>query len=138
MRQHFTTLKGQPTAGVAIFVKKCVFLEIQDFIVFAYMLMTVCVCVWQSIHLILYMFSSVFVIIGVCVGKLFYDFDGYVCICMGKPFFDFVHVFHCFALFVDCVWVRSLIVFVGVCVCPWARISMMLYVFLVCFALFVE
>ena len=75
---------------------------------------------------------------SVCGQAFFYDFDGYVCICMGKPFFDFVHVFHCFALFVDCVWVRSLIVFVGVCVCPWARISMMLYVFLVCFALFVE
>ena len=32
MSRHFTTIKRQPTAGMAIFVKKCVFfIEIQDF-----------------------------------------------------------------------------------------------------------
>ena len=50
--------------------KSVLFLKYQISFVVAYMLMTSGVCVWPSLHLILYMFSCVFVIIGVCVGKL--------------------------------------------------------------------
>ena len=46
LRQHFTSLKGQPTAGVAIFVKKCVFLQIPDFhCVCLYVDDLLCMCV---------------------------------------------------------------------------------------------
>ena len=128
MSRHFATIKRQPTAGRALFVKKCVFfVKYQIFIVFAYMLMTFCVCVWPSLHLMLYMFPCVFVIMVVCVGKLFYDFDWYVCICMGKHFFDFVYVFVCVALFFACMYVRFLMVLMVVGACQWASISLMLY-----------
>ena len=50
--------------------KSVLFLKYQISFVVAYMLMTSGVCVWPSLHLILYMCSCVFVIIGVCVGKL--------------------------------------------------------------------
>ena len=79
LRMHFTTLKGQPTAGMAGFCEKvCFFWKPKISIVFDYMLMTFVVCVWPSLHLMLYMFSVVSVSIWVCVGKLFYDFDCYL------------------------------------------------------------
>ena len=70
LRQHFTSLKGQPTAGGAISVKKCVFMEIPDlYCVCLYVDDFWCMCVAKPPLDCVHVFKC-FVIIGVCVGKL--------------------------------------------------------------------
>ena len=74
-----------------------------------------------------YVFHCVALFFWLYVGEEFDCFCWCVCMSMGKDF----HVVECIVLMLyivfEKVWVRSLIVLVGVCVCPWAMISLMFY-----------
>ena len=94
---NFSTLKGQPTAGGAIFCEKVCFSENPKFSIgCAYGLMAFGVCVLQNFHVMFYLLNFVFVFLVVIWQRVFFQcVDGCVCLLMGKQFMCFLNICEC-------------------------------------------
>lgn len=94
---NFSTLKGQPTAGGAIFCEKVCFSENPNFsIVCAYILVALGVCVWPNFHVMLYLFNFVFVFLVVVWRRVFFSVCRWLCLSVhGQAVYVFLNICEC-------------------------------------------
>ena len=108
---NFSTLKGQPTAGGAIFCEKVCFSENPKFSIgCAYRLMAFGVCVLQNFHVMFYLLNFVFVFLVVIWQRVFFSVCRWLCLFVNGQavyvFFEYMWVCCClfFNAFGLCFW----------------------------------